>query len=298
MRCTPLIPVVVALALLAAACGDSGEETVATTVEATATTSGSTSPEPTEQTTNPTSSEPALPGTSSVEQTEPTIYRPEPVHEGDRVIAEIVPVEGVALEGSSVSLQIVDFPDGRFLEMDLADAVVPPDAAFWTTEINGRSQGRSTARQGSTMGHRVDEGMYGDTLIVVFSAIAADGTLLASTGEVEIVDDALCPAVTFENIPAPWDTTIRDGQGDGSGLPGAHIERPGAFINLFPGGSIWAPSAPTSLTVDGRQAEIGTVEDGLSVRVTLTGECGAFDFVAYGVPADELRAVIAAVRFG
>jgi hypothetical protein len=192
MRHTTIVLAALTLALPVAGCGDTGDEagaTIAATAAVADTASESTSPASTEQlTTNPTSSAAALPDTSSGNLTEPTIYRPEPVHEGDRVIAMIVPVEGVTLEGSSVSLQIVDLPDGRFLEMDLADAVVPPDAAFWTTDINGRSQGRSTARQGSTMGHRIDEGMYGDTLTVVFSAIDANGTLLASTGEVEIVE--------------------------------------------------------------------------------------------------------------
>ena len=107
-----------------------------------------------------------------------------------------------------------------------------------------------------------------------------------------------CPVVTFENLPAPWDPTIKDLQGDGSSLPGAHIERPGAFINLFPGGSIWEPSSPENLTVDGHPAQLGTVEDGLSVRVTLPGPCDKFDFVAYGVADAELRSVMTAVRFG
>lgn len=189
MRRTTIVLAALTLALPVAGCGDTGDEAGATSAAVADTASESTSAASTEQvTTNPTSTAAALPDTTSGNLTEPTIYRPEPVHEGDRVIAMIVPVEGVTLEGSSVSLQIVDLPDGRFLEMDLADAVDPPDAAFWTTDINGRSQGRSTARQGSTMGHRIDEGMYGDTLTVVFSAIDADGTLLASTGEVEIVD--------------------------------------------------------------------------------------------------------------
>ena len=40
------------------------------------------------------------------------------------------------------------------------------------------------------MGQRVDEDTYGNTLTVVLSVIAADGTLLATTGEIEIVDTA------------------------------------------------------------------------------------------------------------
>ncbi len=100
----------------------------------------------------------------------------------------IVPVEGVVLDDSSVSLQVVEFPDGRFLELDLTNAVVPENAAFWTTEINGRSLGRSTARQGSTMGHRIDNDVYGDTLIVTFSALTTDLIMLATTGDVRIVD--------------------------------------------------------------------------------------------------------------
>jgi hypothetical protein len=103
--------------------------------------------------------------------------------------------------------------------------------------------------------------------------------------------------VAFCTIPAPWDPTVGDGQGGGSGLPGTHIERPGAFINLFPGGSIFEPSSSAAITVDGYDAQIGSVEEGLSARVTLAEPCGMFDFVAYGVAQEELLEVLDAVRF-
>lgn len=137
-----------------------------------------------------------------------------------------------------------------------------------------------------------------DTSGATSSTTSAPASTTASTTTSTSEPAADCPVVTFENLPAPWDPTIKPEQGDGSGLPGTHIVRPGAFINLFPGGSIWAPSSPESIMVDGRPSQIGTVEDGLSVRVTVTGTCDKFDFVAYGVTDGELRAVMATVRFG
>lgn len=67
---------------------------------------------------------------------EPTIYRPEPIREGDQATAVILPVEAAVLDKSSVTIRIVESADGRFLEVDVTNVVVPAGAAFWTTEIN------------------------------------------------------------------------------------------------------------------------------------------------------------------
>ena len=122
------------------------------------------------------------------ETVEPTIYRPVPIREGDQVVAVLQPAEGVSLDESSVALKIVDLPDGRFLEADLTSAVVPDGAAFWTTEINGKLRERVTARQGSTLGIRVDRDVYGDSFTVTFSATAADGAILATSGDVQLTE--------------------------------------------------------------------------------------------------------------
>ena len=98
----------------------------------------------------------------------------------------IQPVEGVALDNSSVKMRIVEFPDGRFLEVDLTNAAVPLGAAFWTTEVNGRPKLKTTARQGSTQGSRVDRAVYGDSFIVRFSGTTVDGQVLATTGDIQI----------------------------------------------------------------------------------------------------------------
>jgi hypothetical protein len=118
--------------------------------------------------------------------TEPTIYRPEPIWEGDQVTAMIQPVEGVELDSSSVKMRIVESSDGRFLEVDLTNAVVPAGAAFWTTEVNGRLKLKTTARQGSTQGSRLDRAVYGDSFIVCFSATTAEDQVLATTGDIRI----------------------------------------------------------------------------------------------------------------
>lgn len=119
---------------------------------------------------------------------EQTIYRPEPIREGDQVTAVIGPVAGVVLDNSSVKLRIVVLPDGRFIEADLTSAVVPEGAAFWVTEINGRLRGKVTARQGSTWGIRVDRDVYGDSFTVTFSATTTNGELVASTGDVQMTE--------------------------------------------------------------------------------------------------------------
>jgi hypothetical protein len=124
----------------------------------------------------------------SSETIEPTIYRPVPIRQGDQVTAVIQPIEGVGLDNSSVTLRIVELPDGRFLEADLDSAVVPESAAFWTTEINGGLRGKTTARQGSTLRIRVDRDVYGGSFRVRFSATTANGEVLATTGEMEMVE--------------------------------------------------------------------------------------------------------------
>ena len=65
---------------------------------------------------------------------------------------------------------------------------MPESAAFWTTEINGGLRSKTTARQGSTLGIRVDRDVYGDSFRARFSATTADGEVLATTGEIEMVE--------------------------------------------------------------------------------------------------------------
>lgn len=119
-------------------------------------------------------------------QPEQTIYRPEPIRQGDQFTAMILPAHGVVLDNSTVVLRIVELPDGRFVQLDLTNAKVPESAAFWTTQINSTARGKTTARQGSTMGIRVDRAVYGDRFTVALSATTGDGEVLATTGAVEM----------------------------------------------------------------------------------------------------------------
>ena len=188
---------VVALMIICAACGSTSE--IEPQAEPTGSISTVSSPRVDEATTSvaptttlgptttlaPTTTEVA----TTVAPTEPpeqTIYHPEPIWEGDQVTAMIQPVEGVVLDNSSVKLRIVEFPDGRFLEANLTNAVVPEGAAFWTTEVNGRLKLKTTARQGSTQGSRIDRDVYGDSFTVRFSGTTAEGQVLATTGEIQI----------------------------------------------------------------------------------------------------------------
>jgi len=114
------------------------------------------------------------------------MYRPEPVRSGPLVTAIIVPAEGVTLDGSSVTFQIVEMPDGRFLQVDRERAAVPAGAEFWTTTINGRLKSKTNARQGGLVGSRIDPEVYGDAFAVSFSAVTGTDEILASTGEVQM----------------------------------------------------------------------------------------------------------------
>lgn len=190
---------VVATMIICAACGSAGEiEPQAgltgsiTTVSGPRVDKATTSVAPTTTfaattTLAPTTTEVA----TTVAPTEPleqTIYHPEPIWEGKQVTAMIQPVEGVVLDNSSVAMWIAQLPDGRFLEADLTNAVVPEGAAFWAIDINGRLRSKTTAYQGSTKGIRVDRDVYGDSFTVTLSATTADGAVLATTGDVQMTE--------------------------------------------------------------------------------------------------------------
>ena len=98
------------------------------------------------------------------------MYRPAPIRSGTLVTASVMPVTGV-LDGSTVTFQIVEMPDGRFLQVDRASAVVPAGAEFWTISINGRLSLKTTARQGGLNGTRIDPEVYGDAFTVSFNAV-------------------------------------------------------------------------------------------------------------------------------
>ena len=71
-----------------------------------------------------------------------------------------------AIEPSDVAFSLVDFPDGRFLQVDLANVKVPTGAAFWTVMVDGRLKTKAYATAGSIMGTRLDRDIYGATVLV------------------------------------------------------------------------------------------------------------------------------------
>ncbi len=126
-------PAVVVLMAIAAACGDPSatnvvtqssdgaiEEPFASSTPPSTVPPPSTSPPtvpPTVSPATPSAVDPPTTGATAAPP-EPTMYRPEPVRSGPLVTAIIVPAEGVTLDGSSVTFQIVEMPDGRFLQVD------------------------------------------------------------------------------------------------------------------------------------------------------------------------------------
>ena len=189
MRRAP--PAVVVLVLIGAACGDpsaplgvadqAGEQPFVSTTTVPPTTLPTTSPTTIVQTTAPTTTVP----TTTTALPEPTMYRPAAIRSGTLVTASVMPVAGV-LDGSTVTFQIVEMPDGRFLQVDRANAIVPTGAEFWTISINGRLSLKTTARQGGLNGTRIDPEVYGDAFTVSFNAVTGTDEILASTGEVQM----------------------------------------------------------------------------------------------------------------
>jgi len=102
--------------------------------------------------------------------------------------------------------------------------------------------------------------------------------------------DGACVTVEFDNhLPAGWDPTLRPGQGDGSSLPGFHIEGPnGDFVKVFAGtGSVYGPTVGDALEIAGYPALVGSIEDGVGVRVNVDETC-KIDLLGYGVAKSDM----------
>lgn len=102
--------------------------------------------------------------------------------------------------------------------------------------------------------------------------------------------EGACVTVEFDDhLPAGWDPTLRPGQGDGSSLPGFHIEGPdGDFVKVFAGtGSVYGPTVGDALEIAGYPALVGSIEDGVGVRVNVDETC-KIDLLGYGVAKSDM----------
>lgn len=106
--------------------------------------------------------------------------------------------------------------------------------------------------------------------------------------------EGACVTVEFnDHLPAGWDPTLRPGQGDGSSLPGFHIEGPdGDFVKVFAGtGSVYGPTVGDALEIAGYPALVGNIEDGVGVRVNVDETC-KIDLLGYGVAKSDMVLIV------
>jgi hypothetical protein len=132
-------------------------------------------------------SPPRLSTSAPAEATDPRMYRPDPIRARDRTAATGHP-DITRRRRLERDLSFVEFPDGRFLQVDLIAVTVPTGAEFWTIAVNGRLKMKTFATASSTMGARLDRDVYGNTVIVLFNAVAADGNIISTTGDIEVTD--------------------------------------------------------------------------------------------------------------
>ena len=74
-----------------------------------------------------------------------------------------------------------------FLEVDTADAVLAPDAAFWRTTIDPGNDGVTTASVGPVMGLRIGDVARGEPIEVTVSVIDGGEFVLQSTGTITLI---------------------------------------------------------------------------------------------------------------
>lgn len=145
---------------------------------------------PSPPTVGATATPPQLSTSAPPEVPDPRMYRPDPIRVDDHVTATLRPATLASPDPgtSTVAFSLVEFPDGRFLQVDLSAVTVPTGAELWTVEVNGRLKMKTSATAGSTLGARLDRDVYGNTVIVSLNATTADGQIISTTGDIEITD--------------------------------------------------------------------------------------------------------------
>lgn len=96
-------------------------------------------------------------------------------------------------------------------------------------------------------------------------------------------------------MPEGWGS-LEPGQGDGSDLPGLHVDGPDALLKIFDAGSVDGPTGGEPILVDGFPAVVGSIEDGYGVRIDPGGDCPPIDMLVYGVSSAALLQLVQAFR--
>jgi hypothetical protein len=109
------------------------------------------------------------------------------ISENADVVVALVPIDDTATATSYLTLRLTTEQDVTFLEVDTADAVLAPDAAFWRTEIDGHGGGISTARTGSVMGFRIGDAPVTGPINVTVSIIDGGDFVLQTTEPIQLI---------------------------------------------------------------------------------------------------------------
>jgi hypothetical protein len=112
--------------------------------------------------------------------------RTEPIREGFDVVVPLDSVDGSTPQ-SYLTLRLVPREGVAFLEVDTADAVLAPDAAFWRTTIDPGNDGVTTASVGPVMGLRIGDVAPGEPIEVTVSVIDGGEFVLQSTGMITLI---------------------------------------------------------------------------------------------------------------
>jgi hypothetical protein len=117
------------------------------------------------------------------EESEP---RTENISEGADVVVPLDSVDGSTTQ-SYLTLRLTTEQDVTFLEVDTADAVLAPDAAFWRTDVEPGTSGISTANIGGVLGFRIGNAPLGEPIEVTVSVIDGGEFVLQSTGTITLI---------------------------------------------------------------------------------------------------------------
>lgn len=112
--------------------------------------------------------------------------RTESIREGFDVVVPLDSVDGSTPQ-SYLTLRLTTEQDVTFLEIDTADAVLAPDAAFWRTDVEPGTSGISTASIGGVLGFRIGNAPLGEPIEVTVSVIDGGEFVLQSTGTITLI---------------------------------------------------------------------------------------------------------------
>jgi hypothetical protein len=117
------------------------------------------------------------------EESEP---RTENISEGADVVVPLDSVDGSTPQ-SYLTMRLTTQQGVTFLEVDTADALLAPDAAFWRTTTDPGNDGVTTANVGGVLGFRIGDAPISEPIEVTVSVIDGGEFVLQSTGTITLI---------------------------------------------------------------------------------------------------------------